>query len=94
MKKPISILILLFITIGALVLVRSVVSASITTSGLELSQIKEETSSLKTKNAILRQEIFSYSSLTNISERADKVGFVDGESVFAVSGKQTIARSE
>lgn len=94
MKKPLIILTFLFVTIGALVLVRSVVSASITTSGLELSQINEESSELRTKNAILRKDIFSLSSLISISDRAVKVGFVDSSSVFSVSSKQTIALSE
>lgn len=94
MKKPLFILVLLFLTIGALVVVRSVVAARITTSGLELSQLQSETYALKTENAILREEIFTLSSLTHVSERADQVGFVESESVFAVSGAKPIARGE
>ena len=94
MKKPIIILVLLFITIGALVVTRSVVSARITTSGLELSQIRQETHDLRTENAIIREKIFSLSSLTHVSERAEKVGFVESDQVFAVSGSKPIARGE
>lgn len=94
MKKPILIIAILFITIGALVVTRSVVAARITTSGLELSQVKSETSELKTQNAILREEIFSLSSLTHVSETAEKVGFVESKDVYAVSAARSIARKE
>jgi len=94
MKKPILVLVLLFLTIGTLIIVRSVVSSRITTSGLELSQVREEANVLRTQNALLREEIFSLSSLTQVSERAEKVGFVESKSVYAVSGAQPIARGE
>lgn len=94
MKKPILILILLFVAIGGLVVTRSVVSTRITTSGLELSQIRQDTHDLRTENAILREKIFSLSSLTHVSERAEKVGFVESKSVYAVSGAKPIARGE
>lgn len=94
MKKPIIVLVLLFLTIGSLIVVRSVVSARITTSGLELSNVRDETHSLRTQNAIIREKIFSLSSLTQVSVRAEKVGFVESKSVYAVSAAQPIARKE
>jgi cell division protein FtsL len=94
MKKPILVLIILFLTIGVLVVARSMASARITTSGLELSQVQDETHKLKTENAILREKIFSLSSLTHVSERAEKVGFVESKQVFAVSSSKPIARGE
>ena len=94
MKKPILILLILFLTIGSLVVVRSVVASRITTSGLELSQLKNDTSNLKTQNAILREEIYSLSSLTHVSETADKVGFVESKDAYAVSAARPIARKE
>lgn len=94
MKKPILILLILFLTIGSLVVVRSVVASRITTSGLELSQLKNDTSNLKTQNAILREEIYSLSSLTHVSETADKVGFVESKEAYAVSAARPIARKE
>jgi uncharacterized glyoxalase superfamily metalloenzyme YdcJ len=94
MKKPVFILLILFLSIGSLTVVRSMVSARITTSGLELSQIREETQDLRTENAIIREQIFSLSALTHLSQRAEKVGFVQSNSVYAVSGAQPIARGE
>jgi hypothetical protein len=94
MKKPILVLTLLFLIIGSLVITRSVVSARITTSGLELSQIRQETHHLRTENAIIREKIFSLSALTQVSERAEKVGFVESKSVYAVSAAKPIARGE
>lgn len=94
MKKPASVIIVFLITIGILVGVRSVVASRISTSGVELSQIQEETSKYVTQNAILEEKIFSLSSLTHVSETASKNGFVDSKEAFAVSGAKPIARGQ
>jgi len=91
MKKPALILIVLFLTIGVLFAVRSAVSSRITTSGLELGEIQDKTKTYKTQNAILKEKIFNLASLTNVSETASKVGFVESKESFAVSGQRPIA---
>lgn len=91
MKKPFLILFVLFLTIGVLFGVRSVASTRITTSGLELGEIQEKTSAYKTENAILKEKIYSLSSLNHVSETAEKVGFVESKSTFAVGGPRPIA---
>lgn len=91
MKKPFFILAMLFLTIGILFGARSFASTRITTSGLELGEIQEQTSYYKTQNAILREKIFSLSSLNHVSETAEKVGFVESKSTFAVGGARPIA---
>ncbi len=94
MKKPVYILLILFVAIGVLTAVRSVVSSRITTSGLELGKIQDETSLYKTQNVLLKEKIFSLSSLTHVSEAASKVGFVESKATFAVSGERPIARGQ
>ncbi len=93
MKKPFFVIFLLFLTIGVLLGVRTVVSARITTSGLELGKIQDEANEIKTQNAILKEKIFSLSSLTHVSEIASKDGFVESKQAFAVSGARPIARA-
>lgn len=94
MNKPIIIIAVLFIAIGALLGVRSVVSARISTSGLELGKIQDLASVYKTENVILKEKIFSLSSLTHVSEAASKEGFVESKGAFAVSGQRPIARGQ
>ncbi len=93
-KKPIFAVLLLTIIIGVLVGVRSIVSSRITTSGVELGKIQDQTASLKTQNTLLKEKIFSLSSLTHVSEAAAKEGFVEGKGAFAVSGQRPIARKQ
>jgi cell division protein FtsL len=94
MKKPVLILLVLFLTIGILFGVRSVASSRITTSGLELGDIQDQTRAYKTQNTILREKIFTLSSLNHVSETASKVGFVESKETFAVSGQRPIARGQ
>jgi len=93
MKKPFFVISLLFLTIIVLLGVRTVVSARITTSGLELGEIQDETSAYKTQNAILKEKIFSLSSLTHVSEVAAKDGFVESKQAFAISAARPIAKA-
>jgi cell division protein FtsL len=94
MKKPIFVLLTLILIITILIAVRSAVSTRIITSGLELGDVKDKTSYYKTENTLLREKIFSLSSLTRISEAAYKAGFVESKSNFAVSAAQPIARKQ
>lgn len=93
-KKPILVIFVLIVTIGILIGVRSVVSSRITTSGVELGKIKDQIATYKTQNTLLKEKIFSLSSLTHVSEAAAKEGFVESKGAFAVSGQRPIARRE
>lgn len=91
MKKPAIILLALVLIIVVLFGLRSAVSNRITTSGLELGMVQDETLTYKTENAIIREKIFSLSSLSHVSEAASKVGFVESKSNFAVAAAHPIA---
>lgn len=94
MRIPVLVLIVLFAAVGILTGVRSVVSSRITTSGLELGKIQDQTAGYKTQNVILKEKIFSLSSLTHVSETASKDGFVESKEAFAVTAARPIARRQ
>lgn len=94
MKIPVLVLVILFVTIAVLTGARSVVSSRITTSGLELGKIQDQTADYKTQNVILKEKIFSLSSLTHVSEAAENVGFVESKEAFAVTAARPIARRQ
>lgn len=78
--------------IAVLFVVKTAVSNHISTSGVELGTTQEQVAALRTQNAILREKVFSQSSLTNLSAEATKKGFVEGKTTFAVSNVQPLAR--
>lgn len=94
MKKPAIVIIVLFLSIGVLVGIRSVAAARITTSGLELGKIQDVTIAYKTENVILKEKIFALSSLTHVSEAASKKGFVESKGAFAISKARPLARGQ
>ena len=92
MKKPIIILGILVSVIAVLFLVKTAVSNHISTSGVELGATQEQIATLRTQNAILREKVFSQSSLTNLSNEASRKGFIEAKTTFAVSVAQPLAR--
>ncbi|MBI4097988.1 MAG: hypothetical protein HY426_03020 [Candidatus Levybacteria bacterium] len=91
MKKPIILLSILIFVILGLFLVRSAISNRISTSGVELGKTQDVLKKYKTQNIMLREEISTLASLTNISSAAAKNGFVESKSAFAISVARPIA---
>ncbi len=52
------------------------VSNMLSTGGISLSKMQEEIANYQRDNAMLREKIYTQASLTNISHKADKLGFV------------------
>lgn len=92
MKKPIYLIGALIVIIIALFVVKTVVSNRISTSGLELGDAQEKIADYKTQNTILRQKIFSESSLIYLSQKATKEGFIEDSSTLAVTKGLSLAR--
>ncbi|MBI2621957.1 MAG: hypothetical protein HYW63_04940 [Candidatus Levybacteria bacterium] len=91
MKKPTFLLsILLFIILGLFV-TRVVISNTISTSGVALGQMQDELRKYKIENALIREKIFTLSSLSNISSEAARIGFSGSKSNFALSKTHPIA---
>lgn len=69
------------------------VSNMLSTGGIELAQVQEDIHSYQKDNAILKEQIYSIASLTNISEKADKLGYVTGvdKSTLVIANPQPLA---
>lgn len=94
MKKPILVLTILIFIIVTLFGVRAVVSNKLSTSGVALGKIQDEVKKYKIHNAILREKLFTLSSLSRISELASKKGFVESKSTFALTKGHPIAKAQ
>ena len=93
MKKPILLLSILILIIVCLLGVRTVVTNRLSTSGVELGKTQDQIGRYKTENLILREKIFSLSSLSYVSSAAAKLGFLESKSNFAVSRTRPIAQN-
>ena len=82
---------ILIITVFVLAVARVVVSNLISTSGVELGKIDEETAFLKTQNDFLREEVFSAESFGNIASEAAKIGFTDDAQTFVLTSPPPVA---
>ena len=91
MKKPILIIITLFVIVFTLSVVRIYISNQVATSGAILGQVQNEIDSYKTENIQLAEKLYSQSSLTNVAKEATKEGFVDISSDFVLSGQVPVA---
>lgn len=91
MRKPFLIIVTLIIIILGLSFARSIISNSMSTSGSMLSDIQEQSQTYELENSIMREKIFSYSSLTSVASVAAKLGFVDHKNVVSFSEKMPIA---
>jgi len=91
MKKHKIILGTLFLTVLSLGLTRLIISNSISTSGTVLAKINDDISNYETENAVLAERVLNLSSFSNISEKADKLGFQPKEAVFSITNILPIA---
>ncbi len=82
---------MLIITIVALFIVRSVVANEISTSGVALGVIEDETKRYKTENTLLKEQINDLSSLAHIASSAGKLGFSQSKSNIALKRALPIA---
>ena len=90
MKKSF-ILISLITIIIVLSFIRTVISNTISTSGVELGKTQDQIKAYQTENLSLKEKINDLSSLTYISTVAAKMGFSESKSNFAVSSSRPIA---
>lgn len=79
MKKPMYLILFLFTVIIGLSLVQINLSNQISTAGAELAKLEKEVSDYKRKNIVLKEQLLEASSLTNLSKKAEKLGFVESK---------------
>lgn len=91
MKKHGLILGALILIFFSLLVVRTFISNNVSTSGVALGKIQEEIDNYKIENSILSQQVYSYSSLSNIALKASQLGFVEDNQKFVLSNSVPIA---
>jgi len=91
MRKPIFLLAFLIVIVIGLFMIRMVISNTISTSGVALGKTQDEITKFRTENMLLREKIFTFSSLTNIASEAGRIGLVEGKSSLALSKTRPIA---
>ena len=91
MKKPALLIFILIFVVVLLSIVKTFVSNNIATSGVVLSNTQQKLSLLKTQNAILAQKLYTLSSLTEISQKAKNLGYIDGKTSYVLNDRLPIA---
>ncbi len=91
MKKSVFVLAILILVIVGLFITRTAISNKISTKGVELGKTQDELVKVRTENVILREKIYSLSSLTHVASEAARIGFVDSKSNFALTKAKPIA---
>lgn len=84
---------LIFSILGSIIMVLLMVQISVSnmlsTGGITLSEIQQQTLGLQRQNAILKEKVLSISSLTYVAEKAEKEGFApDKMAAVVVSNAQ------
>lgn len=79
MKRPKRLISFIFLIIFMLSVVRVSIENSISTTGIEVMALQEKLEVYKKENSQLEERYLASSSLTNISEIAQKKGFVESK---------------
>lgn len=84
---------LLFTLLGLIIVILFIVQISISNmlsvGGIRLSRIEQEILDTKRENAILKETVLDYASLTNISDKAEIKGFAPDKNVAVVVTRDT-----
>lgn len=68
-----------------LTFVQIIVSNNLSTTGVVLGSLEDQINQYKKENAILREKLLTESSLTIISQKAEKLGFADSKTTVVLS---------
>ena len=91
MKRPLAIIIITFIIIIGLSVVQVSVSNQLSTTGTELAEVEHQIDQYKKENTQLQEKVLLASSLTNISEKAEKKGFTEPKSFVYLTAQPQLA---
>jgi len=89
-KSSVTILILIGVII-VLSIVQGGISNKLSTKGILVGKIEEEINYYKTQDAILSEELLSYSSLTNLASKASELGFANEGKQFVLNSSAPLA---
>ena len=91
MKKPALFIGFLILVILILSIVRIYISNGVSTSGIVLGKIEEETQNYKLENSLLSEKLYTLASLTEIDSKAESMGYTDKRSDYVISSQQSVA---
>jgi hypothetical protein len=91
MKKAVLSIAVLVLIVFGLSIVRIFISNQVATSGVVLGQIQQQVESYKMENIILAENLYTKTSLTTISEQAEKQGFTAQKTDYVLSGQLPVA---
>ena len=94
MKRPVYLIIFIAIVIVGLTLAQISVGNQISTTGTELSKLQKQVTDYERENAILQEEILNTSSYTNISEKADELGYAPNTTVINLNVAPPLAMKQ
>ncbi|MGH7246037.1 MAG: hypothetical protein ACREGI_03830 [Candidatus Levyibacteriota bacterium] len=77
--------------IVCLSIVQITVSNILSTDGITLNNFTSQIDALKKENAVLREEVYTASSLTTISNDAGKLGFVEAKTPIVIANSLPLA---
>lgn len=73
----------LLLGLGFIIIILSVVQISVSnmlsTGGIQLAQVQAQIADYQKENAILEERIYSVASLTDIAEKAEKLGYISAD---------------
>ena len=92
MKRPALFIALNILVIIALSIVQVVAANSISTTGIELSKIQDEITTLQKQNEVLHEQVLSLSSLNSIASRAASMGFQESKATLVIAQPLPLAR--
>lgn len=76
MKKPIAVIVLLSCIVVVLLVARITLVNSISTTGITLVDLQNQINAYKKQNELLTVQYLQAASYTNISDKAEKLGYV------------------
>lgn len=94
MKKSYTLITFLLGLIIALSIAKAVLHNALSTSGIYVSKVEQEISSLKTENAILSEKLLVASSLTNIIQKAKDTGFNNDDALMIIGTSKPLALNQ
>lgn len=91
MKRPVAVIIFIFVTIIGLGIAQISMANQISTTGAELADLQREVDIYERENTVLEEELLQASSFTNIAEKAKKLGFVESKTQVSLTAPLPLA---
>lgn len=92
MKRPIYVIIFIFVTILGLGIAQISTANQISTTGAELAALQREVDTYERENTILEEELLEAASFTNISKQAEKLGYAEVKTSVSLTAPLPLAK--